>query len=137
MLNNIFDDLDDFEKIFELGFGAPKRLAFNTDRTKDMMPAHWRIMTDKDGNNIGYKAVCRTVGIDEKDVKIEARDFGISVKGESEYEGQKYNTYFELPISKDVMANIKKIDYKTLNGLTYIYLYVETPEKKKFLINKL
>ena len=35
------------------------------------------------------------------------------------------------------MGDIKNIDYKALNGLTYIYLYVETPEKKQIKINKI
>ena len=50
---------------------------------------------------------------------------------------KEYNTSYKLPVSKEIMGDIKNIDYKTLNGLTYIYLYVETPEKKEIKINKI
>ena len=122
----MYDFLDDF-----FGFGKPFDLVYNTGKTKDMNPAYWS-KTDK-----GYKAVCRTVGIAPDDVKVETDDCNIVVSGETEYEGNKYNTFYKIPISKEIMGDITNITYKTLNGLTYIQLYVETPEKKKIKINKI
>lgn len=122
----MYDFLEDF-----FGFGKPFDLVYNTGKTKDMNPAYWS-KTDK-----GYKATCRTVGIAPDDVKVEIGDCNIVVSGKTEYEGVEYNTSYKLPISKEIMGDIKNIDYKTLNGLTYIYLYVETPEKKEIKINKI
>lgn len=122
-------DFLDLEDIF--GFGKPLDLIYNTGKTKDMNPAYWS-KTDK-----GYKAICRTVGIAPEDVKIEINDYNIVVSGETEYEGNVYNTSYKLPVSKEIIGDIKSIDYKTLNGLTYIYLFVETPEKKQIKINKI
>lgn len=122
----MYDFLDDF-----FGFGKPFDLVYNTGKTKDMNPAYWS-KTDK-----GYKAVCRTVGIAPDDVKVETDECNIVVSGETEYEDNKYNTFYKIPISKEIMGDITNITYKTLNGLTYIQLYVETPEKKKIKINKI
>ena len=61
----------------------------------------------------------------------------ILICGETEYEGIKYNTSYKLPIAKEIMGDIEKIEYKTLNGITYIYLFVKTPEKKQIKINKI
>lgn len=122
----MYDFLDNF-----FGFGKPLDLVYNTGNTKDMNPAYWS-KTDT-----GYKATCRTVGIAPDDVKVEIGEYNIIVSGKTEYEGVEYNTSYKLPISKEIMGDIKNIDYKTLNGLTYIYLYVETPEKKEIKINKI
>ena len=130
-LGNFFDD--DF---FKCGFGLPISIRYNTAGTKDMMPAVWRDYFDENGNKIGYKAICRTVGVDESDVKIEIKENSLIVSGKTEYEGSIYSQYVELPIVEDVMSNIEKVDYKTKNGLTYIYLKVKKTEKKNFTINK-
>lgn len=122
----MYDFLDDF-----FGFGKPIDLIYNTGKTKDMNPAYW-VKTEE-----GYKATCRTVGIAPDDVKVEIIDFNIVVSGETEYEGVKYDTSYKLPIASEIIGNIMAVDYKTLNGLTYIYLYVEKPEKKKIKINKI
>lgn len=131
----------DFEKFLEdefLGFGIPKKIAYNTARTKDLMPACWKPIKDEKGITTGYKAICRTVGIAPEDVKVTVDDSdNIIVKGETEYEGEKYTQYFEIGTVHDIMCNIEKIDYKTLNGLTYIYLTVKVPESKKIEINKI
>lgn len=116
---------DFFDDFFMLGFGKPEDIIYNAGHTKDMNPANW-LKTDT-----GYKATCRTVGINENDVKVILIDNYIEVSGESEYEGTKYNVSYKLPVSDDVISNIKSLKYKTLNGLTYIYLDIERPEKKK------
>lgn len=115
----------------EFLFGKPMNLIYNAGNTKDMNPAYW-VKTDK-----GYKATCRTVGIEPEAVKVKIDEYKIIVEGESEYENTKYDTYFELPIAKVIMNDIVAIDYKTLNGLTYIYLTITNPEPKYIQINKM
>ena len=122
----MYEFLDDF-----FGFGKPYDLIYNTGKTKDMNPAYWSKTEE------GYKATCRTVGISAEDVKVEVNDYTILICGETEYEGIKYNTSYKLPIAKEIMGDIEKIEYKTLNGITYIYLFVKTPEKKQIKINKI
>ena len=34
------------------------------------------------------------------------------------------------------MSDIEDISYKTLNGLTYIYIKMKSPEKRKVKINR-
>lgn len=116
---------DFFDDFLTLGFGRAEDIKFNVDRTLDLNPTTW-VKTEN-----GFKATCRTVGINPDDVKVEVFDSYISVSGESEYEGSKYNIHYDIPISDDVISNIKSLKYKTLNGLTYIYLDIERPEKKK------
>lgn len=106
-------------------FGKPRYLVFNTKNTKDMMPSFWE-ETDE-----GYKCTCRTVGIAPKDVKIEIKSDCISVSGQTEFDGYEYNTKYELPISNDVLNNIKKVKCKSENGISIIYLEVNKPEKNK------
>lgn len=122
----MYDFLDDF-----FGFGKPTDLIYNAGKTKDMNPVYWSKTED------GYKATCRTVGIAPEDVKVEIDNYNIVIKGETKYEENIYNTSYKLPISKEIIGDVKSIDYKTLNGLTYIYLFVETPEKKQIKINKI
>lgn len=134
-LSSINDFLDD--DFFKIGFGLPVGIRYNTAGTKDMMPAIWEDYIDEKGNKIGYKAICRTVGIDEKDVNVKIKDGSLIVNGETEYESYKYSQYVELPIVEDVMSNIEGVEYKTLNGITYIYLRVKKPEKREFNIKKI
>ena len=146
-------DFNDF-----IGFGVPTNIRFNTAGTKDMLPVYWKKWSveikdkdneghskDENGKNndkepkmkdVGYKCVCRTVGINEEDIKITLEDYGICVQGETTYEGNVYSQYIELPISKDLIANIESINYKTVNGLTYIYLLMKEPKKNKVSIRK-
>lgn len=123
-MTEIFDDFlnDDF---FTLGFDKPRKLTFATPSTEDVYPVHWN------SSENGYKAVCRTVGINPKDVTVDVKDGYILVSGETDYEGIKYSTSYELPISKDILANIRNVEYKTINGITYIYLNVIRPEKRE------
>lgn len=146
------DSFDRLLDTIEIGFGLPSNIRFNTGKTKDMMPAFWKVWQDKveyttdeyDGDvpnaemiDRGFKAVCRTVGIDEKDIKITEEDYGLCLQGETEVDGVKYSQYIELPISKDVMANVKSIGYKSKDGLTFIYLEVDTPKRNKLKIERL
>ena len=113
---NYNNDSTDFVK--DLMFGVPRGLVFNTFGTKDMSPAKWT------KNESGYECVCRTVGINSEDVNVTLKNDCILVSGESEIEGVKYNTRYELPISKDIISNVVKVRYRSLNGLTFIYLDV-------------
>lgn len=117
---------DDFNNIF----GRPRHLYFNC-KTKDQMPSYW----EKTEN--GFKATCRTVGINKKDVKVTIEDDCIKVTGETELDSYKYNCNYELPIIEEVLNNIKNVKYKTANGLTFIYLEVDKPEKKKINIEQI
>lgn len=119
--------LDDF---LELGFGKPMNIKFN-NYTLDMQPSNWK------KTESGYTAVCRTIGIDSKDVELNILENGISVKGKTEYDGYTYDVSYDIPVSKDVINNIKSITYKTLNGLTYIHLEIVRPEKSKIKISKI
>ena len=127
-MSKIFDDV--FEDLFTLGFGKPRKLVFNSI-VKDMLPTYWSKKDDKT-----YMCVCKTIGIDPSDVKVEETNFGLKVSGSTEVEGYTYDTYFELPIADSIMNEIEKIKVKSKNGLTFITLILDRPEKKKILIEK-
>lgn len=142
ILRSNFDD----DLVNLMAFGFPTNIKFNTGKTKDMMPACWKVWEEEvpteDGElNIkekkGYKAICRTVGIDANDIKVTEEDYGICVQGETEVGGTKYSQYIELPISEDIMTNVKSIKYNSKDGLTFIYLEVDTPKKNKISIEKI
>lgn len=91
-------------------------LKFN-NYTLDQKPVAWK-KTDN-----GYKAVCRTVGVDADDIEIKLVADGISVYGETKYdEDNVCNVEYLIPIDKSIINSIKEIQYTTKNGLTYIYL---------------
>ena len=94
-----------------------------------MFPSHWRKIDNC------YECICRTVGLSEKDIKVELEDYGIKISGESELFGQKYNTYIELPISDEILSDLLEIKTKTENGITVVSLILDRPEKKKVKIN--
>lgn len=119
-----------FDDFFTWGFGKPRNLHFQT-KTKDMLPSFWEKTED------GYKCTCRTVGISPSDVKVSVGEDCIYVSGETEIDKYKYSTNYELPVSQDVLGNIKSIKYKTENGITIIYMDIDRPEKKKITIQKI
>lgn len=120
---------DFFNDFFTWGFGKPRNFYFTT-KTKDMMPSFWEKTDD------GYKCTCRTVGISPSDVTVSVGDDCICIKGETELDHFKYSTNYELPVSQDVLGNIKSIKYKVENGITIIYLEIDRPEKKKISIEQ-
>ena len=120
--------LDDF---FTLGFGKPRRLVFNSN-VKDMLPSYW---TKRDENT--YLCTVKTLGINAEDVKVEETDYGLKVYGASEIEGYSYDTSIELPIAESIMNEIDKIQVTSKNGLTFITLKLNRPEKKKINIEKI
>ena len=135
------DLFDDFDLLCNelLGFGAPTRIKFNTRGTKDLSPVKlekWEnypnSSDEKEGDTNkfgvighGYRAICRTVGINPEDVKVEITKTGISVDGETKEDNAVYNQHVELPIAKSILNDIKGIRYFSKNGLTYIYIILK------------
>lgn len=127
-MNNFFDDFDD---LF-FGFGRPMSIRFNTPNTKDIQPASpW----SKDEN--GYHMVARVVGINPEDLKVTLEEYGICIDGESDYNGSTYTQHIELPISKDLMANVTEVNYEVKNGLCKVSLIVKEPEYKQVAVKML
>ena len=42
-----------------------------------------------------------------------------------------YDTCIELPIAESIMNEIERIEYESKNGLTFITLILDRPEKRK------
>lgn len=122
--NRFFDD--SFNSIF----GRPRNLIFNC-KTKDQMPSFWEKTDD------GFKATCRTVGVNPEDVVVSVSDDCIVVKGETKVDNYTYNCSYELPVIEEVLNNIKSIKYKTANGLTFINLEVDLPKRKDIKIEQI
>lgn len=129
-MNNFERIFKDFDEVFTLGFGKPRKLSFNSC-VKDMLPSYWE---KKEDNK--YICTVKTLGINPEDVEVTIEDYGLKVTGETELNGYKYNTSFELPIAESIMNDIKEIDVSSKNGLTFITLKLNIPEKKKIKINK-
>lgn len=127
-MTRIFDDV--FDDFFTLGFGRPKRIVFNS-RVKDLLPSYWQKKDDKT-----YLCTVKTLGINPEDVIVETTDYGIKVSGSSVVNDFTYDTDIELPIAESIMNEVEKIKVKSKNGLTFITLILDKPEKKKVLIEK-
>jgi hypothetical protein len=61
-------------------------------------------------------------------------EYGLKVSGESKISDYTYNTSFELPIAQSIMNEIEEINVESKNGLTFITLVLDKPEKKKIKI---
>lgn len=122
---------DVFDDFFTLGFGRPRRIVFNSN-VKDMLPSYWKKKDDKT-----YLCTVKTLGINPEDVKVETTDYGILVSGSTTLEDYTYDTSIELPIAQSIMNEIEKVQVKSQNGLTFITLILNRPEKKKFYIEKI
>ena len=129
-----------------LGFGFPTRIKFDTLGTKDMSPItlkKWKkeASSSDEIEEKGYKIVCRTIGIDEKDVTVSIKDYGICVDGKTtidiDGEIETYSQHVELPIAKDILNNIEKIRYYSKDGLTYIFLITKMPQQSQIDIEKI
>jgi HSP20 family molecular chaperone IbpA len=122
--------MDMFDEIFNgmslFGY-RPMRLVFNSN-VKDMNPYSFK-KTDE-----GFIGTVKTLGISEKDIKVTVEDYGIKVSGESEIDGEKYNTEIQIAINDSVMADLKEIKYHCQDGLTFINLILDN-KRKKILIN--
>jgi HSP20 family molecular chaperone IbpA len=131
-MKEIFLTSSSFGDLFDgfLGFGKPKGFIFNS-QVKDMTPFVWRKQDDDN-----YMCIVKTLGIEPNDLKVEDYSDGIKVRGESEVFGYKYNTLIDLPIAETIMNNIKEIKVNSKNGLTFIILVLDKPEKRKINIIK-
>lgn len=128
---NVFSD-DPYGEIFGFNgmslFGnKPMRLVFNS-AVKDMSPYSFKKTDD------GFVGTVKTLGIREEDISVTVEDYGIKVSGESEIDGEKYNTEIQIAINDSVMADLKEIKYHCQDGLTFIELHLEN-KRKKILIN--
>ena len=124
-MSTIFDE---FDNLF-FGFGKPVSIKFNTPYTKDVHPASPWI---KDEN--GYHMVARVVGINPSDLNVTLEEYGLCIDGETEDDGYVYTQHIELPISKDLLANITEVNYSVNNGLCKVYITVKEPEYKKAVV---
>lgn len=123
-LMNFFDD--DFMRIFDKPI-----VRYNSAKTKDMSPMSWH-KTDK-----GYKCACRSVGVAPDDVHVTVTSNSIKVKGETKYDGETYSIDYECSVAKDVINNIEKVGYKSLNGMTYIYITVKKPVENTIKVTRI
>ena len=128
---SIFDDFfgNDF-----LGFGEPHLDFYNCAGTKDISPAVWKKNeSNSDSNFDEYIAICRSVGVMPRDVKISVPNGSnvIKVCGETKTNWTTYNFSYELPIAKAIMDNIQQIKCRSENGLSYITLKVKKAEQNK------
>jgi len=126
-MTKFFDDV--FDELL-LGFGKPRRLVFNSV-VKDMLPSCWTKKDDKT-----YMCICKTTGINPEDVVVEEYDYGLKVSGSTEIYNHTFDTSFELPIAESIMNEIEKVKVSSKNGLTFITLILDRPEKKKIKIEK-
>lgn len=118
---------DEFFNGMSLFGYRPMRLVFNSN-VKDMSPYSFKKTDD------GFIGTVKTLGISEKDIKVTVEEYGIKVTGESEINGEKYNTEIEIAINDSVMADLKEIKYHCQDGLTFVNLILEN-RRKKILIN--
>jgi HSP20 family molecular chaperone IbpA len=129
-MSDFLTNFDPFFNDLEGWFSKPRHLVFQC-KTKDMMPAFWEKTEE------GYKCTCRMVGIASNDVKVILKDDCIHVEGKSVLDNYEYSQSYDLPVTQDVLNNIKNIKYKTQDGITIIYIDLERPEKKKVNIEQI
>lgn len=111
-------------------FGDVTNLLFH-NYTLDQKPVKW------DATDTGFRAICRTVGIDPDDVNIELTSDGIDLKGSTTVDGEEYSVSYSMPISQSIMSKVENIKYESKNGLTYIYLNLRKEEKKQIPVSKI
>ena len=137
LINSIFDD--------SLFFSSPRNIRFNTDSVLDMRPAKWYLWKEEEGDEDskvvvtkGVYAVVKCLGIASEDVSVELKNDCVIVQGKTEVKGIAYSQYVELPVSKEILANVEKIQYEAKDGLVFVYLKTKMPEKKpQILIEKM
>lgn len=128
-MERFFNDFNLIDEV--LGFGKPRHLVFNSV-VKDMLPSYWEKVDDNT-----YMCIVKSLGINPKDITVEETEYGLKVYGETEERGFKYNTSMELPIADSIINEIEKVEVNSKNGLTFIVLKLNKPEKKKFKIEKI
>jgi len=128
MTSRFFNDV--FDDFFTLGFGKPRRIVYNS-QVRDLFPSYWKKKDEKT-----YLCVVKTLGIEPEDITVETTDYGIKISGSSVVNNFTYDTDIELPIAESIMNEVEKIKVMSKNGLTFITLILDKPEKKKVLIEK-
>ena len=129
---NFFDEFYNLNSFDNLMFSRqPLSVKFNTPSTKDISPAApWT-----KGENC-YSTVVRVVGINPSDVEVSMEESGIVIKGESDTFNEKYSQEVSLGIAKDIMSNIKEVNYEVKNGMCKVVLCMKEPECRSIAINK-
>ena len=54
-----------------------------------------------------------------------------------EIDGETYSIDYECSVAKDVINNIEKVEYKSLNGMTYIYITVKKPVENTIKVTRI
>ena len=129
---NFFDEFYNLSSFDNSLFSRqPLSVKFNTPSTKDISPAApWT-----KGANC-YSTVVRVVGINPSDVEVSMEESGTVIKGESDTFNEKYSQEVSLGIAKDIMSNIKEVNYEVKNGMCKIVLRMKEPEHSFITINK-
>ena len=129
---NFFDEFYNLSSFDNLMFSRqPLSVKFNTPSTMDISPA----ATWTKGENC-YSTVVRVVGINPSVVEVSMEESGIVIKGESDTFNEKYSQEVSLGIAKDIMSNIKEVNYEVKNGMCKIVLRMKEPECRSIAINK-
>jgi hypothetical protein len=130
-----------FDKFFEdqfLGFGKPTLIYYNTPHTKDMNPAYWEKQeTGGECDFDVYRATVRSVGVAKNDVSVKVNGNQIDISGKTTTNGIDYDFACTLPIADVIVKSIDKITYDTVNGITYLYVYVKKSKGSNIKIEKM
>jgi hypothetical protein len=133
--------LEVFDRFFEdqfLGFGKPTLLYYNTNFTQDMNPAYWEKQEIDGKCDVDvYRATVRSVGVSKNDVSIKVKGNQIDIGGKTITNGIDYDFACSLPIADAIVKSIDKITYDTVNGITYLYLYVKKSKDNNIRIEKM
>lgn len=119
-------------------FGRPTLVYYNTNFTQDMNPAYWEKQEVKGDCNVDvYRATVRSVGVAKENVSVKVNGNRIDVGGKTTTNGIDYDFACTLPIAEAVVKSIDKITYDTVNGITYLYLYVKKNKDNHIKIEKI
>ena len=124
LTNRIFND--DIFKFLDDSF-------FYTSPVRDMNPVTY-YKKDKD-----YIAEFKTLGINSSDVNVKLEDDKLTVSGETknEFNDKSFSTNITISLDRKVVNEIESIDYKSQNGLTYVFLRMKESQSSKIKINKI
>ena len=107
-------------------FVNPLRFYFNTAGLKDTHPF---TVSSKD-NKVVYRV--KTLGISKVDVNL--KEDVLTVSGENEIDGSKYNTSVEIIVPKTILDQVEKIEYHTDCGITFVELILHRKDVRKIEI---